>query len=291
MKRSPRKRGMSSAAARRRDAVAPSRTSKTAGKTSATTRAVVTHVAPKSKERLDLTLVARGLSESREKAARLILAGQVLVNGQPLDKAGALVDKAALVQVTAGQRFVSRGGEKLGPALDAFGVSPRGRMCLDVGASTGGFTQCLLERGATRVYAVDVGQGQLDARLRSDARVVVMEKTNARYLVPSLFADAPELATVDVAFISLEKVLPAIQSVLTREGEAVALVKPQFEVGRGRVGKGGVVRDPALRAEAVADVRGAALRLGLAVRGEAESVLPGPKGNREVFLWLACPAR
>jgi 23S rRNA (cytidine1920-2'-O)/16S rRNA (cytidine1409-2'-O)-methyltransferase len=233
-----------------------------------------------------VALVTRGLSESREKAARLILAGQVLVDGQRLDKAGTLVDKTALVQVMAGQKFVSRGGEKLAPVLDSFGVSPRGRLCLDVGASTGGFTHCLLERGAARVYAVDVGQGQLDAGLRSDARVVVMEKTNARHLAPSLFGDPPELATVDVAFISLEKVLPAIQSVLTRDGEAVALVKPQFEVGKGLVGKGGVVRDPAYHHAVLSRVARFAVLHGWHVRGVAASPLRGPKGNREFFLYL-----
>ncbi len=192
-----------------------------------------------AKERLDIALVSRGLAPTREKAARLIMAGHVEVNGQRADKAGALVDATAPVAVAAQQKFVSRGGEKLAPVLDAFGVLPRGRICVDVGASTGGFTQCLLERGAARVYAVDAGHGQLDAGLRADGRVVVMEKTNARHLVAALFPDAPDLATVDVSFISLEKVLPAVFRVLAPAGEALALVKPQFEVGKGQVGKGG----------------------------------------------------
>ncbi|HYB41215.1 MAG TPA: TlyA family RNA methyltransferase, partial [Candidatus Methylomirabilis sp.] len=155
----------------------------------------------KTKERLDVVLVARGLAPTREKAARLILAGEVVVGGQRVDKAGALVDQGAPVEVAAGRKFVSRGGEKLAPILEAFAVSARGRICVDVGASTGGFTQCLLERGAVRVYAVDAGHGQLDAGLRADGRVVVMEKTNARHLVAATFPELPELATVDVSFI------------------------------------------------------------------------------------------
>jgi 23S rRNA (cytidine1920-2'-O)/16S rRNA (cytidine1409-2'-O)-methyltransferase len=281
VKRSPRKRGVGSAAAGRR-AVPTGPKGPEVSKSPAVS---------KSKERLDVLLVSSGLSESREKAARLILAGQVLVDGQRVDKAGTLVDKTAVVQVTGGQKFVSRGGDKLAPVLDALGVSARGRVCLDVGASTGGFTQCLLERGAASVYAVDVGQGQLDARLRADARVVVMEKTNARHLVPSLFGDTPELATVDVAFISLEKVLPAIQSVLTREGEAVTLVKPQFEVGKGLVGKGGVVRDPASHHAVLSRVARFAVLHGWHVRGVMASPLRGPKGNREFFLHLTKTGR
>jgi 23S rRNA (cytidine1920-2'-O)/16S rRNA (cytidine1409-2'-O)-methyltransferase len=246
---------------------------------------------PKAKERLDVALVARGLTETREKAARLILAGQVVVDGHRTDKAGTLVARAAVVEVTARQKFVSRGGDKLSPVLDAFAVSPAGRICLDVGASTGGFTQCLLDRGAVRVYAVDVGHGQLDARLRSDGRVVVMEKTNARNLTPVAFADAPDLATVDVSFISLEKVLPAIFGVLTAHGEVVALVKPQFEVGKGLVGKGGVVRDSAHHHAVLSRVARFAVLHGWHVRGVAASALLGPKGNREFFLHLTKTGR
>ena len=245
----------------------------------------------KAKERLDVALVARGLTETREKATRLILAGQVMVDGQRTDKAGALVARGAVVEVTARQKFVSRGGDKLSPALDAFAVPPAGRICLDVGASTGGFTECLLERGAARVYAVDVGHGQLDARLRADGRVVVMEKTNARTLTPVAFADAPDLATVDVSFISLEKVLPAIFGVLTAHGEVVALVKPQFEVGKGLVGKGGVVRDSAHHHGVLSRVARFAVLHGWHVRGVAVSVLLGPKGNREFFLHLTKTGR
>jgi 23S rRNA (cytidine1920-2'-O)/16S rRNA (cytidine1409-2'-O)-methyltransferase len=246
---------------------------------------------PRAKERLDVTLVGRGLSETREKALRLILTGQVVVDGRMIDKAGALIDKSALVEVMAKAQFVSRGGDKLAPVLDLFSVSPKGRVCLDVGASTGGFTHCLLERGAIRAYAVDVGHGQLDAALRADSRVVVMEKINARYLVAALFPELPELATVDVSFISLEKVLPAIFRVLTPHGEAVALVKPQFEVGKGLVGKGGVVRDPAHHQTVLGRVARFAVLHGWHVRGVAASSLRGPKGNREFFLHLTKTGR
>jgi len=251
----------------------------------------VPQAVPRAKERLDLALVARGLTETREKAARLILAGQVVVDGNRTDKAGALVGRGAVVEVTARQKFVSRGGDKLSPALDAFSVAPAGRICLDVGASTGGFTQCLLDRGAVRVYAVDVGHGQLDVQLRSDGRVVVMEKTNARNLTPVAFADAPDLASVDVSFISLEKVLPAIFGVLTAHGEVVALVKPQFEVGKGLVGKGGVVRDAAHHHAVLARVARFAVLHSWHVRGVAASALLGPKGNREFFLHLTKTGR
>lgn len=269
MKRSPRKRG-DKAAAPIGGAVRPLR---------------------RTKERLDVTLVTRGLSETREKAARLILAGQVEVDGRTVDKAGALVDKNAVVQVTAKAQFVSRGGDKLAPVLDLFSVSPEGRICLDVGASTGGFTHCLLERGAIRAYAVDVGHGQLDATLRADSRVVVMEKINARYLVAALFPELPELATVDVSFISLEKVLPAIFRVLTPQGEAVALVKPQFEIGKGLVGKGGVVHDPTHHQTVLGRVARFAVLHGWHVRGVAVSPLRGPKGNREFFFHLTKTGR
>ncbi len=270
MKRFPKRRGLGAAEPARKSGTSP---------------------LPKAKERLDVTLVSRGVTETREKAARLILAGQVVVDGRLTDKAGALVDRGALVEVAPRQQFVSRGGEKLAPVLDAFSVSPKGRICLDVGASTGGFTQCLLERGAARVYAVDVGQGQLDSGLRADGRVVVMEKTNARRLVAAAFADAPHLATVDVSFISLEKVLPAVFGVLAPQGEVVALVKPQFEVGKGRVGKGGVVRDPADHQAVVSRVARFAVLHGWHVRGVAASPLLGPKGNREFFLHLTKTGR
>ena len=216
------------------------------------------------------------------------MTGDVLVGDRPITKPGAEVPADAEVRLrTADSPYVSRGGEKLAGALDAFGLEVRDLVAFDVGASTGGFTDCLLQRGARRVIALDVGYGQLAWKLRHDPRVVVIERTNARHLTPAMLPEAPDLAVVDVSFISLATVLPAIAGVLAPRGTVVALVKPQFEVGRGRVGKGGVVRDPAQRAEAVAGVRTAAEQLGLAVRGEAESVLSGPKGNREVFIWLA----
>ena len=238
--------------------------------------------------RIDRLLVERGLAASRERARRLVMTGDVLVADRPITKPGAEVPADAEVRLrTADSPYVSRGGEKLAGALDAFGLEVRDLVAFDVGASTGGFTDCLLQRGARRVIALDVGYGQLAWKLRHDPRVVVIERTNARHLTPAMLPEAPDLAVVDVSFISLATVLPAVAGVLAPRGTIVALVKPQFEVGRGRVGKGGVVRDPARRAEAVAGVRTAAERLGFAVRGEAESVLSGPKGNREVFIWLA----
>ena len=241
--------------------------------------------------RLDRLLVDLGLAPSRERAQRLILAGDVLVGDRPATKPGALVAADAVLRLRkVPSAYVSRGGEKLAGALDAFGLDVAGQVALDVGASTGGFTDCLLRRGARRVFALDVGYGQLAWTLRQDARVTVLERTNARRLEASMLAEAPDLATVDVSFISLALVLPPVAAVLRPGGSVVALVKPQFEVGRGQVGKGGVVRDPTVRAAAVARIRDEAQTLGLTVRGESDSVLAGPKGNREVFLWLARPA-
>jgi 23S rRNA (cytidine1920-2'-O)/16S rRNA (cytidine1409-2'-O)-methyltransferase len=239
------------------------------------------------KERIDERVVRDGLAPSRAKAQALILAGRVFVNEQRVDKAGQAVPKDAQVRVAEPERrYVSRGGEKLAGALDELGLSPAGKLCLDLGASTGGFTDCLLQRGASRVVAVDVGYGQLDTRLRDDPRVRVLERTNARYLTPADVPEAVDLVTVDVSFISATLLLPRIAEVAPR-AELLVMVKPQFEVGRERVGKGGVVRDDADRAGAVMGVRAAAEGLGYVARGEAESRLPGPKGNREVFLWLS----
>jgi 23S rRNA (cytidine1920-2'-O)/16S rRNA (cytidine1409-2'-O)-methyltransferase len=236
--------------------------------------------------RLDELLVTQGLASTRAEAARLILAGRVRLPGGVPAKAGRLVAPDTPVEQVAAAPFVGRGGEKLAAALAAFDVDVRGRVCLDVGASTGGFTDCLLGRGALRVHAVDVGHGQLHPRLRDDARVVVWEGVNARHLHPARFPDRPSLATVDVSFISLGKILPAVAACLDDPAEIVALVKPQFEVGPAQVGKGGVVRAWEARRDAVRGVAGAALEMGLRIGGVAASVLHGPKGNREVFLHL-----
>jgi len=214
------------------------------------------------------------------------MAGQVLVDDVPIDKPGTRVrDDAVLRLRGVARRFVSRGGDKLDGALDDLGIDPRGKLCLDVGASTGGFTDCLLQRGAQRVVAVDVGYGLLDARLREDPRVVVRERINARNLEAAQVQGLVDLVVADVAFISLRLVVPALAAVATR-AEWLLLVKPQFEVGREQVGKGGVVRDDALRTAAVESVRGAAEGLGWHEIARADSRLAGPKGNREIFLHL-----
>jgi 23S rRNA (cytidine1920-2'-O)/16S rRNA (cytidine1409-2'-O)-methyltransferase len=231
------------------------------------------------------------LIASRERAARRVMAGEVLVDGQRVDKVGALVSPEAFIELVGRQRFVSRGGDKLVHALEHFGVEVKGQVCLDVGASTGGFTDCLLQKGGSRVYAVDVGTAQLDARLRADERVIVMENTNARTLDRRLFEEAPSLAVVDVAFISLEKILPAVFGVLASRGQAIALVKPQFEVGRGAVGKGGVVRDPVQHRSVVARLARYSILRGWHVLGVTPSPLRGPKGNREFFLHLSTHGR
>jgi 23S rRNA (cytidine1920-2'-O)/16S rRNA (cytidine1409-2'-O)-methyltransferase len=236
--------------------------------------------------RLDQLLVERGLAPSRERAVRLVMAGNVLVADRPATKPGTRVPgDAALRLRRPPAAYVSRGGEKLAGALDAFGIDPAGLRVVDVGASTGGCTDCVLQRGARQVVAVDVGYGQLAWSLRQDPRVVVHERVNARTLPADFVVPPADLALVDVSFISLRLVLPAVMRLVRPGAAIVALVKPQFEVGPDRVGSGGVVRDPALRAEAVAGIRAAAETMGLLVRGEADSVLAGPKGNREVFLW------
>jgi 23S rRNA (cytidine1920-2'-O)/16S rRNA (cytidine1409-2'-O)-methyltransferase len=241
--------------------------------------------------RIDRLLVERALVESREKAAKLVLAGEVFVDGDRVDKVGALVPAEAEVELRGRSPYVSRGGEKLAHAVDHFNVPVVDRVCIDVGASTGGFTDCLLQRGAARVYAVDVGIGQLDPRLRRDPRVVVMEKTNARTLDPRIFPEQPTLAVVDVAFISLEKVLPSVFGVLAPRADAMMLVKPQFEVGRALVGKGGVVRDPALHRQVVGRLARYSVLRGWHVLGVTGSPLRGPKGNREFFLHVCTHGR
>ena len=231
------------------------------------------------KKRLDALLVDRGLAESRAHAQALVLAGRVPGFAKP----GTQVDEAAVLEVEAPPRFVSRGGEKLAHALDELGVDPAGRDCIDVGASTGGFTDVLLQRGAARVIALDVGHGQLDERLRGDARVVVLERTNAREVEELPFA--PQLVVCDVSFISLRKALPPVLALAAPGWEAVVLVKPQFEAARREAPKG-VVRDPGVRRRVVRDVAEAALAWGGETNGVVDSGLPGPKGNREVFLHL-----
>ena len=234
------------------------------------------------KPRLDELLVQRGLAESRAQAQRLICAGAVRVNGQPAPKAGHTVPADAVVSVTQPERFVSRGGEKLEEAFRCFGLTVTGLVCLDVGASTGGFTDCLLQHGAARVYAVDVGHGQFHWKLRNDPRVVLKEGVNARYLRPGDLPEQPALAAVDVSFISLTKILPAVKELLAMGGEIVALIKPQFEAGRKQVGKGGVVRDAGVQQQVIGDIREFGTQhLGLEWLGVCVSPLKGPAGNVE----------
>jgi 23S rRNA (cytidine1920-2'-O)/16S rRNA (cytidine1409-2'-O)-methyltransferase len=239
------------------------------------------------KLRLDLAVVERGLAPSREKARALILAADVMVDGAVEARAGALVSPESAIAIAAAPRFVSRGGEKLEHALTAFDINVSGLVLMDVGASTGGFTDCVLQRGASRVYAVDVGYGQLDVRLRGDARVVVMERTNIRD-VASL-PERPALATIDAAFISLTKVLPAVITLLAPGATIVALVKPQFEAERDEVKRGGVVRDPLVHASVIGRVAWWCVNHDLRVRGVSMSPLLGPAGNREFFLLLDTP--
>jgi 23S rRNA (cytidine1920-2'-O)/16S rRNA (cytidine1409-2'-O)-methyltransferase len=237
--------------------------------------------------RLDEHLVALGLAETRSRAEALIRTGRVLVDDVPVEKPGTRVRPDVAVRLRGEtRRFVSRGGEKLAGALEDLGVDPAGKLCLDVGASTGGFSDCLLQAGARGVVAVDVGYGQLAEKLRNDSRVRVLERTNARHLTPGDVPAGIELVTLDVSFISARLVLPALCAVAPR-ADLLLMVKPQFEVGREQVGKGGVVREPELRAQAVRDVAQAAEALGWGVRGQADSRLAGPKGNLEIFLWLS----
>ena len=235
------------------------------------------------KKRVDVLLVERGLAESRTQAQALLLAGRVPGHQKP----GEQVDESAELEVTEGEPYVSRGGIKLANALDATGIDPAGRRCLDVGASTGGFTDCLLQRGAAHVIALDVAYGELDWSLRTDQRVTVLERTNARSVAPGDLEYAPDLVVFDVSFISLTKVLPAVLACCAERFDALAMVKPQFEVGRKGVGKGGVVRSAEARRGALVDVARSAGAAGAAVLGFASSGLPGPKGNRETFVWLA----
>jgi 23S rRNA (cytidine1920-2'-O)/16S rRNA (cytidine1409-2'-O)-methyltransferase len=228
-------------------------------------------------------VVERGLAGSREKAQALILAGQVLVNGQKADKAGANVDVDATIELLAQPRYVGRGGLKLEAALDHFGISVNGKICLDVGSSTGGFTDCLLQRGASRVYAIDVGTGQLDWKLRNDPRVIVQEQVNARYLTRAQVPQPIALAVCDVSFISITMILPALAGLLAEDAEMVILVKPQFELDRDQVGKGGIIRDPALHHRACQRVEKAVQQLGFQTQIIPSPIL-GAEGNREFLL-------
>jgi 23S rRNA (cytidine1920-2'-O)/16S rRNA (cytidine1409-2'-O)-methyltransferase len=235
--------------------------------------------------RLDRLLVERGLAETREKAQGMILAGQLLVDEQKVEKCGALVNAAAKLRLVGEPlKYVSRGGVKLEGALAHFRINPEAKTCLDIGASTGGFADCLLQQGAARVFAVDVGTNQLDWKLRRDSRVVSLEKTNARNLKFDIVGTRVELVTIDVSFISATLILPVLPPLLEMPSDVLVLVKPQFEVGKGQVGKGGIVREPALHQEAVAKVSRKLLELGFRDLAQAESILPGAEGNLEYFL-------
>jgi 23S rRNA (cytidine1920-2'-O)/16S rRNA (cytidine1409-2'-O)-methyltransferase len=243
-----------------------------------------------TKLRLDTLLAQRGLFASRARAAASVMAGEVRLGGSDGERAakpGQMVAEDVEVALDERPRFVSRGGIKLANALDATGIDPAGRRCLDVGASTGGFTDCLLQRGAAHVVALDVAYGELDWSLRTDERVTVLERTNARSVAAGDLPYAPDLVVADVSFISLTKVLPAVLACCAERFDALAMIKPQFEVGRGRVGKGGVVRSPDERRSALVAVAQSARAHGVAVLGFASSGLPGPKGNRETFVWVA----
>jgi 23S rRNA (cytidine1920-2'-O)/16S rRNA (cytidine1409-2'-O)-methyltransferase len=250
----------------------------------------LTTTAVKKGPRLDTVLVERGLAASRERARALILAGQVKVGGHRITKAGTAVPGDADVTIdTPDHPYVGRGGIKLAHALDVFHIAVEGRLALDIGASTGGFTDVLLQRGAARVVALDVGHGQLDWKIRSDPRVLTLERTNARTLTAEQLPEgsrAFDLVSIDVSFISLRQILPVLPPLLRPDADVVALVKPQFEAGRGEVGKGGIVRDPAVQARVVADVTAAAAALGFARSGVVESPITGMEGNREFLIHL-----
>ena len=242
-----------------------------------------------SRKRLDAVLAERGLFETRSRAAAAVLAGDVRLGDErrPAEKPGQMVADDVPVEVAEGPRFVSRGGQKLENALAAFALDPADRLCLDAGASTGGFTDCLLQHGARHVVALDVAYGELDWRLRNDARVTVIERRNARELTPDELPYRPDLIVADLSFISLTKVLPSLLATAAERWDCLALVKPQFEVGRERVGKGGVVRSADDRRAALVAIGEWAVERGHAVLGFASSGLPGPAGNEESFIWLA----
>lgn len=237
-----------------------------------------------AKQRIDVLMVEQGLAPSREKARAMIMAGEVLVNDHPISKPGASIDLSAVIIVKNKPRFVSRGGEKLAWALETFAVDVSGRICADVGASTGGFTDCLLQNGAARVYAIDVGYGQIDYTLRQDSRVIVIERTNARYL--ENLAEAVNFVTVDASFISLKILMPTIRNWLQPSADLILLIKPQFEAGRDEVGKGGVVRDSKIHKRVLTDVLTALKQMNFDIRGLTTSPLKGPAGNTEFLTWV-----
>ena len=244
----------------------------------------------KSKIRLDKLLLLRDLAASRQKAQALIAAGQVLINGEVVDKAGSQVEEECQVEVKARCPYVSRGGLKLEKGLEYFDINPENYICADIGASTGGFTDCLLQNKASKIYAVDVGYGQLDWKLRQDSRVIVLERTNARYLTKEEIKDPIDLAVIDAAFISLKLLLPPLIPLFKDKVSILALIKPQFEVGKGKVGKGGVVKDPTLHEEVIADIINFTESLGLTSEGMTESPILGPKGNKEFLIYLTSRA-
>lgn len=244
------------------------------------------------KVRLDVLLVNRGMAESREKAKAIIMEGKVFVKGQREDKAGSMFDEAAPIEIHGQKlKYVSRGGLKLEKAVAHFDLQLGGKTCMDVGSSTGGFTDCMLQNGAVKVYAVDVGTNQLDWKLRSDPRVVCMEKTNIRYLLPEHIDEAPEFASIDVAFISLTKVLRPVKELLSPDGQVVALIKPQFEAGRDKVGKKGVVREKSTHLEVIRQVLSFAWAIGFDILALEFSPIKGPEGNIEYLAWLQKTAR
>ncbi len=245
----------------------------------------------KEKERLDLLLTEKGLCDSRSRAQAIIMSGEVYVDGQKCDKAGTAVDRNAVIEVRGNScPYVSRGGLKLEKAMRDFGIDPTGYVCSDSGASTGGFTDCLLQRGASKVYAIDVGYGQLAWRIRTDPRVVCMERTNIRYVTPDMIGQPLDLSVVDVSFISLKLVLPAIQALLKPTGQVVCLIKPQFEAGKDKVGKKGVVRDPVVHAEVLQAFLALAQSLHFTVKNLTYSPVKGPEGNIEFLGHLSmCP--
>lgn len=236
------------------------------------------------KERLDRVMMAQGLMASREAAARTVLAGGVSVDGIMVDKPAKLIPPDARIEIVQPALFVSRSGDKLAAALDAFHIDPSGTIGLDVGCSTGGFTDCLLQRGAARIYAIDVGYGQFEWRLRQDSRVVLLERTNIRYVDRVAVAEPIDLAVIDVSFISLTLVLPAVVPLLNSAATVVVLVKPQFEVGKGQVGRGGIVRDDAQREAVTEKIIACAVHLGLQLKGVLDSPVIGRKGNREILV-------